>query len=723
MRKNSCPMRFIKIRKDLIIIFFFFFFSNSFVCADVNFAISIPKEFYFKLSPKDNSGFNKNLLEAFVDGDTQRKDNIKKKYKKWFKSELSVDKGNFIQTKIRLMGNWKDHLRPPLSSLKVKVVDDNSVSGMRRFRLFLPRTRNNDNEIFFTTILRYVGFPSYYSSNVNVKFNGKIYKAILQEDASKEFLERNFIQELPILKIDEYNYNKDEESLKYYNSQKIKNSYIIENRNFLKKNYAEEIVSNAIYLANSDTFKNRVHNNSFFESLMFKFAKHALPEHNRRYIYVPYTNTFIPLYYDGNVNFPIFEEKKNCTILSSLISKFESFKNEYKILSKKNLSKKMECIAFEILNAYEETQKKEKLFQKKLINEKIEFSENFFQLTKKIKDFIDNNETILNIKNKNHGYSYSLMYNKNYYKCFLKFNVDDVLGCIEISQNDYNKILSRGQKLKKNSASIKLANINLGNLDYIDKVKFLNFDKDEDSISYNINKKLIYILKIDKNTEPKKITVKFQDLESKLIITGDLSNHEIILQNEIDVTNLNFLPGNDINYLNGCTSIINAKLSNTKIHASNFYCEDALNIIKSEGDIDNIEIKDSLFDAVDFDFSNLNISNIKIKKAGNDCLDLSFGNYQVERGEFIECNDKGVSLGEKSIGDFDDIKILDSKYGLVSKDSSVANIFKLSGKNISKFCLSAYKKKQEFGGGKINFTNVKCNKEFYNDEFSIISRN
>ena len=281
-------MRFIKTKKNLIIIFFFIIFSNSISYADLNFATSIPKEFYFKLSPKDSSGFNKNLFEAFVDGDTERKDNIKKKYKKWFKAELSTDKANLIQTKIRLMGNWKDHLRPPISSLKVKVVDDNSVSGMRRFRLFLPRTRNNDNEIFFTTILRYVGFPSYYSSNVDVKFNGKIYKAILQEDASKEFLERNFIQELPILKIDEYNYNKDEESLKYYNSQKIKNSYIIENRNFLKKNYAEEIVSNAIYLANSNTFKNRVHNNSFFESLMLKYAKHALPEHNRRYIYVPY---------------------------------------------------------------------------------------------------------------------------------------------------------------------------------------------------------------------------------------------------------------------------------------------------------------------------------------------------------------------------------------------------------------------------------------------------
>ncbi len=716
-------MRFIKTKKKLIIIFFFIIFSNSISYADLNFATSIPKEFYFKLSPKDSSGFNKNLFEAFVDGDTERKDNIKKKYKKWFKAELSTDKANLIQTKIRLMGNWKDHLRPPISSLKVKVVDDNSVSGMRRFRLFLPRTRNNDNEIFFTTILRYVGFPSYYSSNVDVKFNGKIYKAILQEDASKEFLERNFIQELPILKIDEYNYNKDEESLKYYNSQKIKNSYIIENRNFLKKNYAEEIVSNAIYLANSNTFKNRVHNNSFFESLMLKYAKHALPEHNRRYIYVPYTNTFIPLYYDGNVNFPILEEKKNCKIISSLISKFENFKNEYEVLSKKSLSKKMECIAVEILNSYKETQKKEKFFQANLINEKIEFSKNFLQLTAKIRNFLNNNETVLNINNKNHGYSYTLMYNKNYYKCYLKFNVDDVLGCKELSKKDYDKILSRGQKLKKNSLSIKLANINLGNLDYIDNIRFLNIDKNKENINYEINKKFIYILKIEENIIPKKITVKFQDLGSKLIITGDLSNHEIILKNEIDVANLNLLPGNDINYLNGCTSIIRAKLFNTKIYASNFYCEDALNIIKSEGNINNIEIKNSLFDAVDFDFSNLDISNIKIKKAGNDCLDLSFGNYQVKRGEFFECKDKGISLGEKSIGDFDDIKILDSKYGLVSKDSSVANIFNLSGNNISKFCLSAYKKKQEFGGGKINFTNVRCDKEFYNDEFSIISKN
>ena len=723
MRKNSCPMRFIKIKKNLIAILFLFCFSNSLVYADLNFANSIPKELYFKLTPKDNSGFNKNLFQAFVDGDTKRKDNIKKKYKKWFKAELTIDNRDLIQTKIRLMGNWKDHLRPPISSLKVKVVDDSSVSGMRRFRLFLPRTRNNDNEIFFTTILRYVGFPSYYSSNVNVKFNGKIYKAILQEDASKEFLERNYIQELPILKIDEYNYNKDEASLKYYNSQKIKNSYIIENRNFLKKNYAEEIVSNAIYLANSNTFKNRVHNNSFFEFLMLKYAKHALPEHNRRYIYVPYTNTFIPLYYDGNVNFPIFEEKKNCNISSKLISKFENFKDEYEVLSKKKLSKKMECIAIEIFHAHEEMQKKEKLFQENLISEKIEFSKNFLELTENIKDYINNNETIINVKDKNHGYSYSLMYNKNYYKCFLNYKSDNIMGCLELSKNDYDKILSRGQKLKKNKDSIKLANINLGNLDYFNKVRFLNINKDKENIYFNIDDQFIYILKIDENIEPKKIIAKFQSLDSKLIITGDLSDHEIILENETDITNLNFLPGNDINYLNGCTSIISAKLSNTKIYASNFHCEDTLNIIKSEGDINNIEIKNSLFDAVDFDFSNLNISNIKIKKAGNDCLDLSFGNYQVKKGEFLECNDKGISLGEKSKGDFENIKILDSKYGLVSKDSSIANIFNLSGKNITKFCLSAYKKKQEFGGGKINFTNIKCNKEFYNDEFSIISRN
>ena len=86
------------------------------------------------------------------------------------------------------MGDWKDHLKPPISSLKIKIIDNNNLSGFRRFKIYLPNTRNGDNEIFFTTILRYLNFPSYYTSNIEVNLNGKTFGALLQEDASKEFL-------------------------------------------------------------------------------------------------------------------------------------------------------------------------------------------------------------------------------------------------------------------------------------------------------------------------------------------------------------------------------------------------------------------------------------------------------------------------------------------------------------------------------------------------------
>ena len=59
---------------------------------------------------------------------------------------------------------------------------------------------------------------------------------------------------------------------------------------------------------------------------------------------------------------------------------------------------------------------------------------------------------------------------------------------------------------------------------------------------------------------------------------------------------------------------------------------------------------------------------------------------------------------------------------LVAKDGSVAFIKDLLAINIKDYCLSAYKKKQEFSGGKINYQKVNCNKDFYFDEYSTINK-
>ena len=105
-------------------------------------------------------------------------------------------------------------------------------------------------------------------------------------------------------------------------------------------------------------------------------------------------------------------------------------------------------------------------------------------------------------------------------------------------------------------------------------------------------------------------------------------------------------------------------------------CEDSINIVKSNGKIDNIVIKKSNFDGLDIDISDLKISNLKIIDSKNDCLDLSYGNYEIRNIYLQGCSDKAISVGEKSKLISKKIVAKKSNYALVSKDSVfVDNLF------------------------------------------------
>jgi hypothetical protein len=126
-------------------------------------------------------------------------------------------------------------------------------------------------------------------------------------------------------------------------------------------------------------------------------------------------------------------------------------------------------------------------------------------------------------------------------------------------------------------------------------------------------------------------------------------------------------------------------------------------------------------DALDLDFSKLNIKNINIENALNDCSDFSYGKYQVELAILKNCGDKSVSVGEKSNLKIKNLIANNTFIGIASKDSS--NIFLEEGKifNNKSYCLSTYKKKQEFDGGTIIYKTLYCdNPLFYNDKISNI---
>ena len=59
-----------------------------------------------------------------------------------------------------------------LPSLKVKILDGN-IFGIVEFRLFIPKTRNNSNEIFASTLLQEMDIYAPRTSYVNVKYNKK----------------------------------------------------------------------------------------------------------------------------------------------------------------------------------------------------------------------------------------------------------------------------------------------------------------------------------------------------------------------------------------------------------------------------------------------------------------------------------------------------------------------------------------------------------------------
>ena len=113
--------------------------------------------------------------------------------KKFFASIKAVFKNGLVcvfKAKIRIHGDWKDHLEGPalISSLDVKLLNGN-IDSVVSFKLLLPNTRNGDNELFVTTLLDELGFITPKTSYVPTIFNGVKYTYLFQEKVRKEMID------------------------------------------------------------------------------------------------------------------------------------------------------------------------------------------------------------------------------------------------------------------------------------------------------------------------------------------------------------------------------------------------------------------------------------------------------------------------------------------------------------------------------------------------------
>ena len=128
------------------------------------------------------------------------------------KDFVNANIGNFqkkISAKIRLKGDWSDHLIGNKWSFRVKINDGKTFNGLNKFSLQSPKTRNFIWEWIYHEIMRYEGFPALRYSFAPLIFNGNDLEYMLLKNILIRFYQ-NPITKRPIIKLSESYYGRKE---------------------------------------------------------------------------------------------------------------------------------------------------------------------------------------------------------------------------------------------------------------------------------------------------------------------------------------------------------------------------------------------------------------------------------------------------------------------------------------------------------------------------------
>ena len=636
---------------------------------------------------------------------------IREKHKKKFKIlgsyiDSNEKKYNF-SGKARISGDWKDHLSSDYSysSLSVSLKKGN-VGGVVHFRLLIPRTKNADYEIFWSTLMSELGFPVPLRRYIYVKINNGIErKYIFEEKPEKEFLESIGIRESPIIEYDERQvwenwssvHNKDR-IIQNVDPKRVNHRFVIKNSDFIKNKISELIslkaISNLslIYHPYYDKdYKHLNHSLSVFDNVNKDYARHGLNAANRKYIYDPIYNDFLPIYFDGNINdekmindCKNFNEKRFGNESKKFVSKL---KDKYldRTLYEGKFTDAMNCIALRFFDKYKGSDLKHQTIKPIKTIAVNQTNEVFNMLEEKRKDGYPN---IINVDPNKSIIEY-MKYNNNEKK-WIKFK--------DAPYSKFKKIITGNDK-PKIVDDFKIFNLVNFKIDVNYNESYENIDIQDKSIKINVKPFETKYIKL--NSTNSEIKINLQNQFSKIvfyhskIINSSISS--VLEKNKIKKYNENTVRY-DSRLLTSCNTFIDSYFDNLNFSASNCQLEDSINFISSIGKNLKIKILNSLYDGLDSDFSDLQFNNVQIMNSGNDCIDVSSGIYNFKQIVAIQCGDKAVSVGEKSVVTINDANLSSSAIGIAVKDLSEVHLKKIIHSNLNE-CINLYQKKQEYGYG------------------------
>ena len=299
--------------------------------------------------------YQTNILKMFQKSKLNLDQNLKRK-QYYGNISWTQNKKNYLeQAKFKITGDLFDHIKYENyfhSSLEIKIQNSN-IAGLQNFKLFLMPARKGVEEIFVSLFFEKIGLISPYSKIIDVNFNGKKVKMLLQEIVtSKEIQNRYKLRESVFLKADD---------IEYYKKISEKNEFIICCEPRPVFDLAEDLITKEILinaknkynkflnpqkLSNSNLIKiNHPYDQKYYFFLSLFGAEHAQSITNRIFYYDTIYNYLYPIYYDGDPNIKIGNLEKiklkegdlNYDIIKLLKKKsfYKNFNTEF-ILRTKN---------------------------------------------------------------------------------------------------------------------------------------------------------------------------------------------------------------------------------------------------------------------------------------------------------------------------------------------------------------------------------------------------
>jgi len=666
-------------------------------------------------------------------------DKHKKKFDANIKTLFNNNTECTFSAKVRISGDYKDHISgiPLITSLDVKLTSGN-IGSTVKFKLFIPHTRDGDNEIFTSAFMKELGFLSPITYYVPIKLNGQSANLMFQEKVAKEFLEIRNLREAPILEGDE--------RFAFTNKKAFDDRFILArvvNKNWaekgltslniakdslatLNKSYLKYLSAQHIYKDENPLFFNHLHKessidrNKEFKAIMLAIgAGHGLHPGDRKFYYDPMYKKFKPIYYDGNST--ILKLKDSLDKLQSLGNKLYFLRGNSGLKGDDIIGAKAALKSLETFN--------KKSFYNKL--KQLGLNYTLSDISTIVNRVSKNLKTMIEFTGKqieSQYIPYFSHYKNTERNKRLVFSTEEDLR-IEICELDLTRCEYDILSINKYAKLLQGRYSNKGS-DYIfigDKQEYktgLNVATSDEKQIFNLNQNT----KLTAYGKPKIIINK----KSKTIrINQSNSNDRILIKNgKMEGWSIYFSGAKNTktgskqrfnqNLLTGCLTMADMLIKNINIKVDQSSCEDGLNLIRVNGNANNVAIDDAFSDAIDADFSRIDFKKISITNAGNDCVDFSSGQYSIQNATLSQCKDKAVSVGEKSTLSINNIEVSHSNAGLVAKDSSIIKANTVAVDN-TKTCFSAYNKKQEFWGGKITIEKHNCHSNhFFQQQGSLI---